>query len=260
MTPHTPSLTRPGIVAALAAAGCVYPEEEADLLLAEAATSDHLATMVEQRLAGSPVEHIVGWAEFCGLRILLEPGVFVPRERTAFLVRHALSLVGSSPVVVDLCCGSGAVGAAVAAAVGDVVLHAVDIDAAAVRCAERNVAGRVYRGDLYDPLPESLRHRVDLIVCNAPYVPSAAIELLPREARLYEPMVALDGGMDGLAVLRRVVEGASRWLAPGGHVVVESSDDQAAAIVGLLHDAGLAATTASEEETEATVVVGSMPK
>ena len=114
---------------------------------------------------------------------------------------------------------------------GDVELHAADLDPAAVRCARRNVAaagGRVYQGDLYAPLPKQLRGRVDVLVANAPYVPADAVALMPPEARLYEARVALDGGVDGLDVLRRVAAGAAEWLAPGGRLLVETSEAQAA--------------------------------
>jgi len=182
--------------------------------------------MVDRRAAGLPIEHVLGWAEFCGLRIAVDPGVFVPRRRTEFLVRQAVTLArqaakatgqaakaaGQAPArprvfVVDLCCGSGAIGAALAAALDGAELHAVDVDPAAVRCARRNVAasgGQVYEGDLYQPLPATLRGRVDVLVANAPYVPAGAIGLLPPESRIHEPRVAVDGGADGLDVLRRV--------------------------------------------------------
>jgi release factor glutamine methyltransferase len=163
--------------------------------------------------------------------------------------------------VVDLCCGSGAVGVALAAAVGPLELHAADVDPAAVRCARRNLAaagGRAYEGDLFDALPTGLRGRVDLVVANAPYVPADAVALMPAEARLHEPLVALSGGADGLDVLRRVVAGAPAWLAPGGHVLVESSEAQAPAVVEALSDAGLTAQLARSDELEATVVVGTV--
>src|SRR5215471_1844436 len=168
---------RSAIVTRLRTAGCVFAEDEARMLIAAARTPAGLAAMVDQRAAGQPLEHVLGWAEFCGLRIAVEPGVFIPRRRTEFLVRQAVALarqVGPRQagadraaaqqrvVVVDLCCGSGAVGAALAAALGRVELHAVDIDPTAVRCARHNVAaagGQVYRGDLYGPLPAGLRGR-----------------------------------------------------------------------------------------------------
>lgn len=257
------SLSALSVVAtSLRAAGCVFAEDEALLLTAAARTPAELADLVARRTAGFPLEHVLGWAAFCGLRIAVDAGVFVPRRRTELLVRQAAAMARPDPVVVDLCCGSGAVGAALVAALGHVDLHAVDIDAAAVRCARRNIrgaGGRVYVGDLYDPLPATLRGRVDIVVANAPYVPTAAIGLLPREARLYEPLVALDGGSDGHDVQRRVGAGAASWLAPGGHLLVETSEGQAARTADVFADHGLIARVISSAELDATVVIATRP-
>ncbi|WP_243766737.1 putative protein N(5)-glutamine methyltransferase [Streptomyces sp. GC420] len=249
------------VVAALRAAGCVFAEDEARLLLDTARTPAALAAMVERRVAGLPLEHVLGWAEFCGLRPAVDPGVFVPRRRTEFLVRRAAALAPpGGAVVVDLCCGSGAVGAALAAGLDGVELHAVDIEPAAVRCARRNLpGGHVYEGDLYEPLPAELRGRVDVLVANAPYVPTEEVVLLPPEARIHEPLVALDGGADGLDIQRRVIAGAAVWLAPGGHLLIETSERQAPLTAGSMARAGLVPEIAECEELFATVVVGALP-
>jgi release factor glutamine methyltransferase len=110
----------------------------------------------------------------------------------------------------------------------------------------------VLLGDLYEPLPASLSGRVDVVVANAPYVPTDAIALMPAEARLHEHRVALDGGADGLDVVRRVVEGAPAWLAPGGHLLIETSTDQAPLVCDLMRRAGLTPTVV--EDDYATVV------
>lgn len=178
-----PELTT--LIQRLRTAGCVFAEQEAQLLVNGARTPAELTAMVHRRTAGVPLEHVLGWAEFCGLRIAVDPGVFVPRRRTELLVCQAAALGWPGACVVDLCCGSGAVGSALAVGLGRVELHAVDIDPVAVRCAQRNVAaagGQVYDGDLYQPLPAALRGRVDLLVANAPYIPTEAIRLLPPEA------------------------------------------------------------------------------
>jgi len=250
------------VVSRLRAAGCVYAEDEARLLLSAAATAADLAAMADRRVAGLPLEQVVGWAEFCGLRIAVDPGVFVPRRSTEFLAGQAIARIRPGAVVVDLCCGSGAVGAALAAAVDDLELHAVDIDPAAVACARRNLVargGRVYEGDLYAPLPAWLHGRVDVLVANAPYVPTGEVRLLPREARLYEPRVALDGGTDGLAVVRRVSAAASGWLAPGGHLLIEISEHQAPRAAETFIGDGLMAWVASSKELSAAVVIGTRP-
>lgn len=244
------------IVSRLRAAGCVFAEDEARLLVEAAASPTDLADLVDRRVAGLPLEHLLGWASFLGLRIAVDPGVFVPRRRTEFLATTAIGLAAPGSVVVDLCCGSGAVGAAVAAAVPEVVLSAADIEPAAVKCARRNIPGAVYEGDLYSALPADLRGRIDVLVANAPYVPTDAVDLMPPEARLYEPMVALDGGTDGLDVLRRVIEGAPEWLAPGGHLLFETSVRQADTAVAAVAAAGLTPTTASHAEMGTTVVLG----
>ena len=102
---------------------------------------------------------------------------------------------------------------------GRAELHAADIDPAAVRCARRNLAaagGQVYQGDLYAPLPAGLRGRVDILLANVPYVPTGEVALLPPEARDHEARVALDGGADGLEVLRRVAGGRRAGWHPAG--------------------------------------------
>ncbi|MGH7728677.1 MAG: putative protein N(5)-glutamine methyltransferase [Vulcanimicrobiaceae bacterium] len=259
------------VAARLRAAGCVFAEDEAALLSGAARTPVELAELVARRVAGVPLEQILGWTEFCGRRIVVEPGVFVPRRRSELLVRAAAALLGAvsrrraraggapRTVVVDLCCGSGALGAALAAAVDAVELHAVDIAPAAVACARRNVGGAVYEGDLYEPLPASLRARVDLVVANVPYVPTAEIARLPPEARLYEPRIALDGGADGLTVVRRVSAEAPLWLAPGGRLLVEASKRQVPAVCEIFTRAGLCARVVVSGDLEATVVSARRP-
>ncbi|HEX8093635.1 putative protein N(5)-glutamine methyltransferase [Jatrophihabitans sp.] len=251
----------PATVAALRRAGCVFAEEEARLLLAAAGTPEELAELVRRRAAGLPLEVLLGWAEFCGVRVAVEPGVFVPRRRTEFLVRQAVARARPGSVVLDLCCGTGALGMAMAAAVGGLELHAADIDPVALRCAARNLApvgGQVYAGDLYDALPGALRGRIEILVANAPYVPTGAIELMPPEARLHEPRIALDGGPDGVEVHRRVAAGAPRWLAPGGCLLIETGEEQAVHTVAAMTAAGLASHTVHSEEWSCTVAVGTL--
>lgn len=339
------SLTRSAVIARLRAAGCVFAEEEAHLLLAAPFSQSELAAAVERRVGGFPLEHILGWAGFCGLRISVASGVFVPRRRTEFLVSEAAALLatlGSGPdvansqsaaprsavthraapaaaaarikahtttpvewsilsavlqpalpsarakfapsadapgfavaagigarvttsaarperIVVDLCCGSGAVATALAAAVTGIDLHAADVDPSAVRCARRNVVpagGRVHEGDLYAALPTRLKGRVDLLAVNAPYVPTASICNMPHEARVHEPRVSLDGGPDGLDVQRRVIAQAPAWLRTGGHLLIETSRRQASQTAAAMTQIGLTPRIARSEELDATVVIG----
>ena len=254
------------------------------MLLAEAAaTPAELDALVARRAAGEPLEQVVGWAEFCGLRIAVDAGVFVPRRRSEFLVAVAVRLVAADapagdgragagpagPVIADLCCGTGALGLAVAAGLaapgrrpGWAGLHAADLDPAAVACARRNVepaGGRVYQGDLFGALPGSLRGRITVLMCNAPYVPTTEIAFMPAEAREHEAPLALDGGADGLSVLRRAATEAPPWLAPGGVLLVETSGRQAPAMAAAMTTAGLAARVHEDDESGATVVTGTAP-
>lgn len=252
----------PLVVARLRTAGCVFAEDEARLLISAARTPDELAAMVDRRVSGLPLEHVLGWAEFCGLEINVEPGVFVPRRRTEFLVSQAAALSEPGQVIVDLCCGAGAIGAALAAAVPRAQVHASDLDPAAVRCARRNIRGplgHVYEGDLYAPLPAGLRGRVGIVAANVPYVPTGEIPLLPAETRAHEPLLALDGGEDGLDVLRRVAAGAPGWLAPGGHLLIETSDRQARRAAEAFAASGLTPQVARCADQDATVLIGTFP-
>lgn len=231
--------------------------------MAQASTAAELEDLVGRRIRGEPLEYVLGWAEFCGLRIAVASGVFVPRRRTSFMVALAAELVGAAavaaPVVVlDLCCGAGAVGAALGSRVPGIELHAADIDPVAVDCARRNTAGfggRCYVSDLFDAVPPELRGRVDVIVVNAPYVPTDEVELMPREAREYEARAALDGGADGLDLHRRIAAGAPVWMAPGGCLLVETSAGQATATAAALAANALVPRIERREDGEATVVV-----
>ncbi|MGW2374489.1 putative protein N(5)-glutamine methyltransferase [Kitasatospora sp. NPDC001683] len=258
MRVFTSAALRSSVVSRLRAAGCVFAEDEARILLSTAATTAELAAMVRARAQGRPLEHVVGWAEFAGLRIAVDPGVFVPRRRSEFLAAEAARLAGPGALVVDLCCGSGALGAAVAATAGHPIeLYAADVDPVAVRCARRNLAGTgalLFEGDLFAALPEALRGRVEVLIANVPYVPTGDLELLPPEARLHEARPALDGGADGLDVLRRVAAAAPRWLVAGGALLFETSERQAAGALAVARAAGLAAAVSREEELDATVV------
>ena len=259
----------PQLVARLRAAGCVFAEDEAGLL-AEAADgfpdpAAALERLVVRRVVGEPLEQVLGWAGFAGLRILLEPGVFVPRRRTELLAAEAASLARAAarpdrpPVVVDLCCGAGAIAAAILDGAGPVELVAADLDPAAVTAARRNLeplGARVVEGDLFDALPEDLRGRIDVLAVNAPYVPTSEIAMMPPEAREHEASVALDGGADGLDVHRRVAAAALQWLAPGGHLLLEASARQAPTTAAIVEHGGLNARIVRDDEIGATVVIG----
>ena len=248
------------LVARLRSAGCVFAEEEARALRAAAGSPEELEAMAARRVAGEPLELVLGWAEFAGLRIRVAAGVFVPRLRSTLMVRLAVACLRrdrpiEGPVVVDLGCGTGAIGAAVADRVPGAEVWAVDIDPAAVACARLNLPpARVLHGDLFAPLPAEVRAHV--ICANAPYVPTDAIALMPPEAREHEHHVALDGGRDGLDVQRRVIAAAPARLVPGGTLLVETGRAQADATAALMEAAALTATLHTDDEIDGTVVGG----
>jgi release factor glutamine methyltransferase len=248
-------VNEPQLVAALRASGCVFAEDEARLLLDEASSPGELMAWAARRMAGEPLEYVVGWAAFAGIRVAVDPGVFVPRRRSELVVEVAGR--ETADVVVDLCCGTAAFGAALARRWPTAEVHAADSDPAAVACARRNLpAERVHEGDLYSALPEDLRGRADLLVANAPYVPTDAIPTMPRDAREHEHLIALDGGADGLDVVRRVAAGAPTWLRPGGRLVLETGREQAETTVALMHAVGMTAAVETDDEIGGTVVLG----
>ena len=244
-------------MARLRRAGCVFAEDEAALLVEAAATPAELDRLAGERERGTPLEQLLGWAAFAGLRVPVASGVFVPRRRTELLAREALRVTPDGAVVVELCCGVGAVSLVLAAHRSGLDLHAADVEPAAVAVATTNLAGlgQVHAGDLYAALPDALRGRVQVLLANAPYVPTDAIALMPPEARDHEPGVALDGGADGLDVLRRVVAGAPSWLSAGGHLLFECSEQQLPAALALTAAAGLVGHGVKDEELAGTVVV-----
>jgi release factor glutamine methyltransferase len=261
----------PDTLAFLRAAGCVYAEDEARILTEAAHSADELRSFLDRRAAGEPLEYIVGWAEFCGLRVGVRAGVFRPRRRSEFLVECAIRIVRSKPArardearrvkVLDMCCGSGAIGLAVATRAGDVELLAADDSPLAVECALENLArvgGRVYLGDLFAPIPRTELHAMDLIVANAPYVPTDEIQRQPGEARLHEPMPALDGGSDGATVQRRILASAAQWLRAPGHVLIETSGDMSALTASIAEGAGFSVEISESPKMDATVVMATL--
>jgi release factor glutamine methyltransferase len=252
------------LVGRLRAAGCVFAEEEAAVLLEAATGAGELETMLARREAGEPLEGIVGWAEFRGRRVIAAPGLFVPRRRTELLVTTALDLAAPGAIVVELCCGVAAAASAIAFELPTADVYAADIDPAEVAVARRNLPpvrgeDRVFEGDLFEALPTRLRGRVGILIANAPYVPTGEIALMPPEAREHEPRIALDGGADGLDVQRRIAAGARDWLAPGGTLIIETSVRQAPATAAAMREGGLEPRTVHDEDLDATAVAGIAP-
>jgi release factor glutamine methyltransferase len=265
----TASIPAPAIADAivrLRAAGCVFAEDEAAVLTAAAPDAATLGDLVRRRAHGEPLEQVVGYADFCGLRVRLRPGVFVPRVRSELLVRRGTEAAArvqagttAAPIVIDLCCGSGALGLAVRRHVPGIDLYAADLDPVAVACARDNFApyhDRVFQGDLFDPLPAQLKGTINVLLANVPYVATGHIPLLPAEARDHEPHTALDGGGDGLDVFRAVISQAPHWLAPGGLVLSEITEAQIDAATDAVRLAGLEPEITADDDLEATIIGG----
>lgn len=229
----------------------MFAEEEAALLLGSALHD--LETLVERRVAGEPLETILGWVLFDGRRLVVRPGVFVPRRRTELLARIAAAQCGPDSVLLELCCGVGPVAASVDA--GEI--HLGDLDPIALSCARENVPrGHAHLSDLYGDLPADLRGRIDVVAANAPYVPTDRMALMPPEAREHEQRMALDGGVDGVDVHRRIAAGAPDWLAPGGVLMIETSPEQAHLTSRAMHEAGFTTEVVTDEEIGGCVVLG----
>jgi release factor glutamine methyltransferase len=235
----------------------VYAEDEARLLLDE---GGDLGSMLARRVSGEPLEWVLGWAEFADLRVVVRPGVFVPRQRTQLLAAQVIARLRPAEVAVELCCGAAPVAATILEEVPFVEVHAADVDPTAVDCARENLPnGNVHQGDLYEALPADLRGRIDVLVANTPYVPSDEVALMPPEARDHEPRHTLDGGPDGLALLRRISASATDWLAPGGHVLIELGERQLAVALDVFVADGLVTSSAHDDDLDATVVIGRRP-
>ncbi len=237
------------LTAALQAAGFVAADEEADLLLAAAGSdAGRLDALAARRLAGEPLAWITGTTTFCGLRIHVSPGVYVPRPHTEQLARRAAHRLPTTGLAVDVCTGSGAVAAVLAAQRPGARVLATDVDAGAVACARRNgVDAR--RGDLLAPLPDDLAGRVDVIVAACPYVPTPELRLLQRDTFTFETRLAYDGGPDGTALVRRVIAAAPPLLRAGGALLLELGAGQPDLLTADLRRHGfVAADTLADED------------
>jgi len=223
------------ITARLARAGCVAAADEAAELLAAAPSAAVAETWLRRREVGEPLAWIVGQVRFCGHALAVHPGVYVPRFQTEDLARRAASLLPARGRALDLCTGAGAVAVHLQRAVPSAAVIGVERDRVAARCARRN--GVVV---VIDDLGQSLRPigTFDVVTAVAPYVPTGALRLLPPDTLRYEPRSALDGGADGLDIIRRVVARAGDVLRPGGWLLVELGGDQDELVIPLLHAAG----------------------
>ncbi len=180
---------------------------------------------------------MTGTSIFCGVRLRVERGVFVPRPHTEPLARRAVQLLPQTGVAVDLCTGTGAVAAVLARDRPGARIVATDVDPVAVACARSNGAD-ARLGDLDEPLAPSLRRLVDVVTAVVPYVPTEELHLLPRDVVRFEPRRALDGGPGGTTLLERAAGAAVRLLRPGGRVLLELGGEQASAMRDALERLG----------------------
>jgi release factor glutamine methyltransferase len=216
----------PQLAALLSSRGFIAAQEEAgELIAAAAASGKPLGELVDRRLTGEPLAWITGSVEFCGVRVRVEPRVYVPRWHTKQLARRAIQRLPYSGTAIDLCTGSGAIAKALSAALPAARVLASDLDERAVACARANGVD-AYCGDLFEPLPDRLQGEADVIVAVVPYVPSAELDLLQRDTFAFESTLAYDGGGDGADILRRVVAETPRFLKPGGCLLLELGGDQ----------------------------------
>ena len=219
-------------------AGCIAAGEEADeLIQAAAGDPDVLDDLISRRTTGEPIAWLTGAVVFCGIRLFVAPGVYVPRWQTEPLARRAMTLLPFAGVAVDLCTGTGAIAAVLAAAVPSAQVLGTELDLNAVRCARRNGV-EVFEGFLDDPLPREFEHRVDVLTAVVPYVPTDSLRFLPRDVQAFEPRLALDGGVDGTDLLEEVVRRSARWLSSGGWLLLELGGEQAEPLGQLLRELG----------------------
>ena len=211
--------------------------------------------LLERRAAREPLQYLLGWEDFHGVRLTVTPDVLVPRPETEGLVGWAIEVLADcpDPVAADLGTGSGAIACAIAHALPRAEVLAVEVSAGALAVASRNVrqlglSTRVHllAGDLFAPLG-SIAAGLDLVVANPPYLPSAVLPTLPAEVSRHEPRAALDGGPDGLAVIRRIVAGAPPVLKPGGWLLMELGEDQAGPVASLMAAEGFAGIRARRD-------------
>ena len=198
---------------------------------------------IERRAAGEPLQYVTGEMPFRHLVLTVRPGVFIPRPETEVLVDVALEALAGieAPLVADLCTGSGAIAVSVAFECRAAVVHSTEIvpataEVARANAGRANVSDRVtlHEGDLFVPLPTELAGRFDVVASNPPYIPTADLAALPAEVAAHEPAIALDGGADGLDVVRRIVDEARVWLKSGGLLVIETDTGRVKDTAGLM--------------------------
>ena len=201
------------------------------------------AALINERCKGRPIQYVLGSANFYGIDLAVDERVLIPRPETELLVEEAIAFLKERPFpkAMDLCTGSGAIAAAVAANVPNVKVIATDMSPKAFMLARVNLRPyqnvKVLRGDLFEALPEG-ELPFDAILTNPPYIPAEVISTLSREVKDYEPRMALDGGADGLDIIRRIIKEAPDHLKPGGMLLMEIGHDQGSAALELAAQTG----------------------
>ena len=242
------SLDASALATVLSKAGFIAAEDEAEELLACAAGDrQRLDSLVARRLTGEPLAWITGRISFCGLEIRVDAGVYVPRLQSEALARRAAERLPENGTAIDLCTGSGAIARTLMSRRPGPRVVASEIDQRAVGCAAANGV-EVYLGDLFNPLPQALEGRVDLVVGVVPYVPTPALPLLQRDTFAFESALAYDGGPDGTDILRRALRDAPRFLRRGGALLLELGGQQASLLSGDLARLGYREVSALKDE------------
>lgn len=227
----------------LAAAGIENAIQEAGWIASDALDAAEAETWARRRAQGEPLQYILGTVAFRRLKLSVGPGAFIPRPETEVVAGRAIELLEDDGVAVDLCTGSGAIALALAHECTRSRVWATDISTAALGWADRNGSAlgaevTFLEGSLFDPLPQTLRGTVDVVVSNPPYVAFDEADVLPPEVIDHEPHTALFSGPRGLDVISAIANQASAWLRVGGALVLEIAETQGSAVTALLEDAG----------------------
>ena len=244
---------RGAVVTRLREGGVESPEAEARWIVRAAAGRD-LDELVRRRLAGEPLQYVLGTAAFRRLELRVGPGVFIPRPETELVAERAMARLPERGTLVDVCTGSGAIALSVADERPDASVVATELSPAASQWAtsNRDASGLrvdLYQGDLFAPLPTDLAGRVDVAVSNPPYVDPDERSLLPRDVVDHEPEVGLFAPGMGTSVIARIASEARSWLRPDGWLVLEIGETQGAAVRSLLEERGYAGVSIEPDLT-----------
>jgi release factor glutamine methyltransferase len=226
------------ITAELRRAGCVAAgEEAAELVEVAGGDAARLGALVARRCSGEPLAWVVGSVLFCGERVLVSAGVYVPRWQSEPLALEAAARLPEHGLAVDLCTGAGAIAVVLRRRRPSARVVATEIDPVAAECARSNGV-EVFEGDMALNLPKSILGAADVVTAVVPYVPSSELHLLPRDVLAYEPRHALDGGEAGTESLVRAAREAVGLLRPRGSLLLELGGDQANLLRPVLGESG----------------------